>query len=116
MLYTRHDMLGRESLKGESDIPVDASAYLGTCSIHYAPVVRLGQTVDIGVTPVLRGKYDDFFWSTYIMDGIRRGAMQHAVKQPTSHSRGRSDGQDPTTVRSDMAACLSSSALSDYET
>lgn len=25
MLYTRHDMLGRESLKGESDIPVDAS-------------------------------------------------------------------------------------------
>lgn len=49
MLYTRHDMLGRESLKGESDIPVDASVYLGTCSIHYAPVVRLGQTVDIGV-------------------------------------------------------------------
>lgn len=58
------------------------------------------------------------FLPTYIMDGIRRGAMQHAVKLPvpTSHSRGRSDGQDPTTVRSDMAACLSSSALSDYET
>lgn len=59
-----------------------------------------------------------FFWSTYIMDGIRRGAMQHAVllSNYSSHSRGRSDGQDPTTVRSDMAACLSSSALSDYET
>lgn len=28
MLYTRHDMLGRGSLKGESDIPVDASVYL----------------------------------------------------------------------------------------
>lgn len=58
-------------------------------------MVRLGQTVDIGVTPVLRGKYDDFFWSTYIMDGIRRGAMQHAVKllqpQPRPFGRARSD-------------------------
>lgn len=51
MLYTRHDMLGRESLKGESDIPVDASVFLPTCSINYAPVVRLGQAVDIGVAP-----------------------------------------------------------------
>lgn len=36
-----------------------------------------------------------FFWSTYIMEGIRRGAMQHAVKllqpQPRPFGRARSD-------------------------